>query len=141
MKSRGIRRTRPADREANTYVEYPLRRFVVAVVEELGRDVRVEKRVRLALELVQLSAGWALRRLAARALGEVGAERDEHVHDGRLLAEVAREVAHDLESAAEHGRLRGQPVRHALDERVHEDDALEAQLRRLREQPRVRKTC
>ena len=28
-------------------------------------------------------------------------------------------------------------MRHALDERVHEDDALEAQLRRLREQPRL----
>ena len=72
MKRRGIRRTRPADREANTYVEYPLRRFVVAVVEELGRDVRVEKRVRLALELVQLAAGGALRRLAARARGGRG---------------------------------------------------------------------
>ena len=46
VKSRGIRRTRPADREANTYVEYPLRRFVVAVVEELGRDVRRSRSAR-----------------------------------------------------------------------------------------------
>ena len=74
----GPRDALPKSAYEGTYVEYPLRRFVVAVVEELRGDVRVEKGVRLALELEQLPAGGALRRLGARARGGRGSvgERD-----------------------------------------------------------------
>ena len=58
-----------------------------APAPELRKEERTEEPQR-ARELGADRVG------AARALGKVGAKRDENVHDGALLAEVAREVAH-----------------------------------------------